>query len=238
MLKLKIKDKIRVLIETLFSALLFGTQTIINYGLFISIMITPLLPYLFFYGGNLEYGGLWKSYIYMYFISNRLIIGRIVSIIGLIILVIAASQWALYHHRGEGLFKKGLYSKVRHPQFTGIITITLGLTIMILSVGYLGIDIPGISPKNLDYLLSPATTLWFLQVLGYMAIALFEERRLSKKYGQEYQEYQQKTAFLFPIKNRTRLPDVIFAVIILAVIFMLLQIIPFQSIGNIIGPLF
>jgi steroid 5-alpha reductase family enzyme len=131
-----------------------------------------------------------------------------------------------------GIFTKGIYGKVRHPQFLGIITISTGFTIWVATYGHYHFIIPGTS---INGSLPFAVGMWFIQALGYMALAKFEERRLSKKFGQEYQEYKQKTPMLFPIKNRTKYSETKFTIIILLIICAILLFVPFNQIGGILG---
>jgi steroid 5-alpha reductase family enzyme len=115
-----------------------------------------------------------------------------------------------------GLYKTGLYGKVRHPQFTGILIITMGLTVMSSTLGgHASLQIVG---------------LWLLQVLGYIAIAYYEERALTKKFSEEYKEYKRKVPFLFPIKSPKKIPELLFTLIIVIIICVILWLLPYDLI--------
>jgi protein-S-isoprenylcysteine O-methyltransferase Ste14 len=222
-----VKDKLRALFKVFLTALLFGTQTVMHFGIFISVMIAPLIFYFPVIIDLAEsnpdaFRILIGSMIPFYF---GISLGQVIVYIGVIIFCVAGIQWIGYHHKKVSLFTKGLYAKVRHPQFLGIIFISLGLTIMVLTSGvgnYIG-------PFHLNtYLGLPQLIgLWFLQVLGYITIALFEEFNLFKK-SSEYQKYKQKVPFLFPIKNPHLIPDALFTVLLVLGICGILFLLPYN----------
>jgi protein-S-isoprenylcysteine O-methyltransferase Ste14 len=220
------KDKVRFSLEAIFTVLLFGCQTILHAGVFISVMVIPLLPYLVYAPGYLQGNPrVLLDEIWIMFFYNSFVLGQIVFWIGLTIFLVAALQWLLNHHKKVGLFKTGLYSKLRHPQFTGIITITLGLTLIVLineNYNFVGPFISGIHVSVV-----PMIGLWFLQVLGYIAIARFEDRRLSRKYGSEFQEYRSKVPALFPLKSPIRIPEMLFTILIVICICLILLVLPY-----------
>ena len=149
------KDKIVTALKVLLTALLLGTQTILNAGVFISVMLIPLLPYLFVLPKYLSMNSHVLNFeIWLIFFSNRFFIGQIILYIGLAVLIVAGIQWIWYHHKNERFFTRGLYSRIRHPQFTGIILITLGLTIVVLIQQSLDLTLIGTRHK-LAYLEVP-----------------------------------------------------------------------------------
>jgi protein-S-isoprenylcysteine O-methyltransferase Ste14 len=223
-----IKSAIRVFLETLLSAFLFCFQTVLNVGTGVFTMAVPLFPYALYFISNPKLISVAWSEFLEFFFWGRFVVARIIVYIGLIVLFVSAATWIWYHFKHFGLFRKGIYGKVRHPQFLGIITISLGLTVMALTFGIYGRIIPGA-----DLMGGPvfAVGMWFIQVLGYLALAKFEEQRLTKKFGQEYLDYKQKTPMLFPIKNRTKISEVKFTLVILIVICIILLLVPFTQIN-------
>jgi protein-S-isoprenylcysteine O-methyltransferase Ste14 len=225
----KTKAKIRSVFKGLLTALLLGTQMILNGGVFISVMMIPLLSYLFLLPNYLSMNtAALRTEIWLMFFSGTFIVGRIVALIGGIIFCIAGLQWIWYRHKKMGLFRKGLYSQIRHPQFTGIIIVTMGLTIMVLTNGNFDLGGPLVSQTYLNSL--QVVGLWFLQVLGYIAIARFEEWHLFKSYGKEYQEYRRQTSFLFPIKSPKRIPETFFTVLLVVILCVVLLLLPYDFI--------
>jgi protein-S-isoprenylcysteine O-methyltransferase Ste14 len=217
----KIKQKARRAVEIVFTVLLFGTQTILLAGIYISIMTIPLLPYLTAIPSLLyDNPQALSSEIAVMLFWKPLIAGRIVALVGVIIFSVATIQWLWYHHKKVGLFTKGLYSKIRHPQFLGISITSLGLTIMVLTFG----DFP--------FTVQQLVALWFLQVLGYTAIAFFEERSLSKKLSGEYERYALKVPFIFPVRSPRKIPELLFTLLIFALICTILLALPYDLIRS------
>jgi protein-S-isoprenylcysteine O-methyltransferase Ste14 len=193
-------EKIRHVLEALVAALLFGTQTILNAGIFISVMSIPLLPYLYsFLVGEVPLSALqWNIHVMLF--SKMFWVGRIVAIVGLVLLVVSAAQLVWNLHKGAKTIQTGLYARMRHPQFTGIMIVAAGCTIMVLT-------------NDLNGQLRLAE-LWLIQAFGYIALALFEEWRLTKKHGEAYRQYKRKVPFLFPIKAPSWLPEILLTLLI------------------------
>jgi protein-S-isoprenylcysteine O-methyltransferase Ste14 len=229
----KIKTAIRNVMESFLTFLLLGTQTVFLYGVTISTMLTPLLAYLpillrFAAAGDERFSIYVLTAVPFYY---GVVVGQVVSIVGLAIFFVAASQWIWLHHKKAGLFTKGLYSKVRHPQFLGIIVITLGLTIKVLESGINGYVLPRMPSMTFGW--QPLLAMWFLQVLGYITIAWYEERQLSKKFS-EYKNYKQKVSFMFPIKTPKKIPEIPFTVLLVAVICLVILLLPYQQIDDLL----
>jgi len=213
MVNSRLKEKVRHLLEAMLTALLFCTQTILDAGWFISVMSIPLLPYVI---GFLSGQANPEREIQVLFFSKSVMVGRVIALIGVIVLLLAAMQWLWNHAKGGGLIKKGAYSVVRHPQFTGIIIITIGLTVMVLTY-------PTGSPLQL-------AGLWLIQILGYIAIARYEEWRLLKRFGENYRQYKRNVPFLFPIKCPYRIPETLFTILIAILIYAFLLSFPYNLI--------
>jgi protein-S-isoprenylcysteine O-methyltransferase Ste14 len=229
MFKAKIKSAIRIFIETVFGVLLFGVNAFFTFGTF--TMIIPLLPVMiwFLVDPHMMITYALPEYLNLIF-RGDFVLARIIIYIGLAVLSVSAAQWLWYGFKRTGLFKKGLYSKVRHPQFLGIITVSSGITVMVATQNF-GYELFPILQGGLLFVVG----MWLTQALGYLALAIFEERRLTKKYGQEYIDYKQKTSMLFPIKNRTKLSELKFTIIILLIICAVILIVPFSWIGHTLG---
>ena len=206
-------EKLRHFIEALLTTVLFGTQTILNAGWAISVMSMPLLPYLIrFLKGQADPE--WE--IQILFFSKTFIVGRIIALIGFIVLLLAAMQFLWNRVRGVGLIRTGAYSVVRHPQFTGIIIVTIGLTVMVLTLGMVDkLEIIG---------------LWMIQILGYISIARYEEVHILKRFGESFRQYQRDVPFIFPIKCPSRIPETLFTILIAALICCFLLFFPYNLI--------
>jgi len=210
---LKTGERVRHLLEAIFTALLFGTQTILNAGIFISIMSIPLLPYLFYFLSGQHPLTALEFNIYVMLFAKAFWVGRAIALIGVAVLSLAATQLLWNRHKGVVLIKTGMYSVVRHPQFSGIIIITVGLTVMVLT--------------NSTDSLFQIVRLWLIQILGYIAIARYEEWCLSKKIGEEYRQYKRKVPFLFMVKCPSRIPETLFTIFIAVLLSVVLTFFPY-----------
>ena len=209
-----LKEKIRHLLEAMITVILFSTQTILNAGWAISVMSIPLLPYLIYF---LKGQANPEREIQVLFFSRTYMVGRIIALIGFGVLLLAVMQFLWNRARGVGLIKTGAYSVVRHPQFTGIIIVTIGLTVMVLTLG-------------LDVNQLQIIGLWMIQILGYISIATYEETHLLKRFGESFNQYQRDVPFIFPIKCPSRIPETLFTILIAALICCFLLFFPYNLI--------
>jgi protein-S-isoprenylcysteine O-methyltransferase Ste14 len=204
-------SKIRHFLEAALTALLFALQNIIYGGYCISIMFIPLFAYILSLG--MSQPNLQRD-INVLFFSKEFMFGRVVALVGFIILLIAGSQLIRGYVKHAGLVKTGLYSIVRHPQYTGIAVMTLGMTIMAMT-------------------LSPAPQpvfMWMIQMIGYIALARYEEWHLEKKCIWNYSEYKQHVPFIFPVKCPSKIPETVFSILMSAMIAFILLIFPYDLI--------
>lgn len=200
-----IGPKIRHIIQALISALLFFFQYMPVSGPWYGFMVLPLAAYVsVFFWGYSEFRG---SEIYLLFFSPRLMFGRVVAIIGFVVFLAACFQFLRGHGR---LITSGLYSVVRHPQYFGIIVMTLGISVMSMQYTM------GASPEVMYA--------WLFQVCGYVLLAGYEERHLLIEYGKEYQQYRHKVSFIFPALNSSSEP-LLSLIIALIIAFFLLTFI-------------
>ena len=201
--------KIRHVIEALISVFLFvfqriplsSTSDVLHT---VSAMLTPLAVYLF----SLRWASPdFLGQIDFILFSEKIMFGRIVAITGFIVFL-AACATLLRVRRKEKIVTTRLYSVVRHPQYFGIIVVTLGITIMSLQSGFGGAD--------------NVVLIWLIQVLGYVMLAAYEERHLMNEYKEEYQQYKQKVSFIFPVPAVTEIPEPLLSLALALVIAFLL----------------
>lgn len=80
----------------------------------------------------------------------------------------------------EHLVIRGIYSKIRHPLYLGLILIFLGYFLVSGTVGAL---------------------IHLSCLIGYLPFGIyFEEKNLLKKYGEAYADYQKTVPAIFPLK--------------------------------------
>jgi protein-S-isoprenylcysteine O-methyltransferase Ste14 len=213
---LSLREKVRLVLESLVTALLFGLQGIVYGGWAISVMAIPLLPYLvglmydYMHGvsPNLERD------IYLLFFDREFMVGRIIGIVGVVIFLMAAFQFLRERAKGKRLIKTGLYSLVRHPQYFGIIMITIGLNVMVLTIG----------SNQLELIF-----LWLVQVAGYIILAKYEEKHLEKEFAEQFRKYKAAVPFMLPIKGPSKIPETMFTLLIAVIIAFIFLTFPFNQ---------
>lgn len=222
-----LRPKLYSFFKALAASLLVGiTQTTPIIG-FYGFMVAPLLIYLVRCPTGYQF--VFEDVFEIFRIDGPRLFGGIIFYLGLVVFCVALLQWFSYRNKNFGLFAIGLYSKIRHPQFLGIIIMTLGLTVKELTIstgwGLMGVPFATTIPVGVTELVG----LWFLQVLGYIAFAVIEERGLSKKFG-EYEEYRRKVPLLLPIKNPRIIPEILFTVLLIVGLCILLFLVPYDLI--------
>jgi len=166
-------------------------------------MSMPLLPYIWYVLTDINFANSFLFNLEFILFAKEYWVGRIIAFIGTFVLLLSFAQYLRNRHSGNKLIQSGLYSKIRHPQFTGIITITLGLSLMTLPSSPMG---------NVG--LFQTTNYWLIQVFGYIAIAKYEDWKLQKENGSQYTEYRQNVPFLFPVKHPKRIPELLFTILL------------------------
>jgi protein-S-isoprenylcysteine O-methyltransferase Ste14 len=218
-----LKNTLKVAFKSIVAAVwMLGTQVISIAG-FYGFMVMPLLLWVLVFP-NRRYSQYELSGIFLHGLS----LSGIIFYSGLLIFGISFIQWFWYRQKKEKFFTKGLYSKVRHPQFLGIILVSLGLTVDLLTVSVNWglvtpfLHLPRWYLSNFDLL-----GLWFLQVLGYIAFALVEEQSMSKKFP-EFKDYKQKVPLLLPVKKPKMIPEAAFTIMLILAVCGILLLLPYN----------
>jgi protein-S-isoprenylcysteine O-methyltransferase Ste14 len=85
-------------------------------------------------------------------------------------------------YRGAGrLVTDGLYSKIRHPQYLGLLLVIAACLIQ--------------WPTVLTILLAP------FMIARYLLLAREEDRDLEARFGEEFSRYRQRVPSLFPLRR-------------------------------------
>lgn len=190
-------------------------QQIPPLGVYPALMTLPLFLYLSILFSqipmNIPYAIIefFQMGIFLYPIEIALTVGGITLAIG--------STLYLYRHRNQGLVTSGPYRYIRHPQYTGFILLSLGLTVISYKILTSTFGIGWLSPEA-------TIALWFGQFAVYIILALIEDSYLSKTYGESYAEYKQNTAFLLPLGKLGHLNLPVSILILSSVLFGLIML--------------
>lgn len=106
------------------------------------------------------------------------------------------------HFNRKKLITKGPYKYLRHPQYLGVIIMTLGLTLICLNT-------TPIYPfeQDLHHDKSWILFIWIAEALIYVLLAKIEDLSLKAKYGEEFLDYASKVPLMFPIINLNKEKD-------------------------------
>lgn len=194
---------IRHAVQSLISAFLIFFQYVPAAGPWYGSMIFPLAVY--FSSLALSHPEFLSAEISLILFSEKLFFGRMVTLVGFVIFLVACVQFL---RRNRGIVTTGLYSLVRHPQYFGLIVMTLGTSIMCFQfIGFGRFEV---------------TYVWLMQVLGYVLLSLYEEQHLQKECEKEYAQYKKRVSFIFPIPSPHKIPEPILTLMTAAVIAFLL----------------
>jgi len=100
---------------------------------------------------------------------------NIIMLIGILLIILGWRK--IFKAQGE-LVTTGIYRHVRHPQYLGILLLTLGM--------------------NIQWLTIPTFLLWPLLVILYYRLAKKEAEEMEERFGEEYRKYEQKVPMFIP----------------------------------------
>lgn len=134
------------------------------------------------FGFTLPEGVLWGHTLVNYIGNWGMYVGAIMMIIGVIIVIFGWKAIHKYYwskESGEGkLVKKGIYSHIRHPQYTGFFLVTLGMIA--------------------EWATLPLLIMWPILFVLYYRLAKKEEKDMINEFGEEYIAYKNKTGMFLP----------------------------------------
>ncbi len=97
-------------------------------------------------------------------------------------LFLMSKGWSGIHSSNGELVTDGIYRYVRHPQYLGLIIITVGLLIQWPTIITLA--------------------MWPVLVLMYYRLSKKEEKEATETFGERYEEYKRRTPMFLPHINR------------------------------------
>ncbi len=192
-------------------------QQIPPLGIYVGLMTLPMVLYLvaLFTQLPLSLGEALIAFIQRTAQSPGAMLTNALIVVGLVLVFYSAIYLQL--HKKQGLVMTGPYHFIRHPQYTGFLLLTLGLTVWsywLLSVTF-----------GLGWLTPEGTIiLWYAELCAYVILALIEDSYLSKQFGENHTDYRSKTSFFLPFRRAGRL-DIPLSIITLSLIlFGLIQL--------------
>ena len=112
------------------------------------------------------------------------VFGPLLSLLGLVIFFVGATQIYTAKIRKSGLVSTGLYRIVRHPQYMALTFFSLGI---LLTWGR-----------------AIAFVAMFAMMLLYYHLTKLEERKCIRLFGADYERYRERTSFIIPGDRRLR----------------------------------
>ena len=114
------------------------------------------------------------------------ILGSVLFSAGIVLFLICALQVYASKFLRRGPAIKGIYSLIRHPQYSALATAGAGLAIL--------------WPRFL------VLVLWLVMVLVYYLLARDEEGRMQKQHPEAYRDYMQRTGMFLPRNIENTVP--------------------------------
>ncbi len=112
------------------------------------------------------------------FLKTVRVAGSVLFVGGASVFFLCASQVYYCKFAGKGVAIRGLYSRIRHPQYLGLALTGLGLSIL--------------WPRFL------LIALWAAMVALYYLLAKDEERRMLGQFGADYRQYMDRSGMFLP----------------------------------------
>jgi len=115
------------------------------------------------------FGGGPAMLMYIHLVSNGLMIAGF---------LIMGAGWKQVHGAGGELVTTGLYSRVRHPQYSGLLLVTIGLLVQWPTI--------------------ITAVMWPVLAFAYYRLAKKEEAEMEKEFGEAYRKYREKVPMFIP----------------------------------------
>ena len=184
----KIINKLTSIATSISSVIIPIFQYVPCTAIWFGIMSVPLISYLVFFFQN---PGILVSDLNFIFNSYEIYI----TLLGLMF-YIASLLYQLTHRKQ--LIRTGPYKYVRHPQYTALIIMTFGMTLIVFKTSPI-IDFA----LNVDAY-SFIFLIWIGEVLAYIFLAKIEDYALKAKYGDEFLDYVNHVSFMIPFPKIKR----------------------------------
>ncbi|UCE95877.1 MAG: hypothetical protein JSV51_09290 [Candidatus Bathyarchaeota archaeon] len=189
-------------------------QSLPALGSWVGLMTLPFATYLFLFVANLPNN---LTDLLSTFLSPHpiFILERILIVTGLLLLVFSTVY--LWVKRKEGLVTSGPYRLIRHPQYLGMILLTLGLTSWSVWILNHTFGVGFLSPTQTIYV-------WLIELCVYILLALIEDLFLNRRHNEVFEDYKRQVPFLIPFLRTKRKSLEILASILVPSILMFILI--------------
>ncbi|MCD1294407.1 isoprenylcysteine carboxylmethyltransferase family protein [Methanocella sp. CWC-04] len=138
------------------------------------------------FGFILPVGVFWGHTLVLYIGDLGMYAGILLTLIGIFMIVFGWKDVYMHYwskKKGEGsLVKEGIYAYVRHPQYTGLLLISLGMLVQWATI--------------------PLLFMWPVLAILYYRLAKKEELSMEEEFGQDYTDYKNKTYMFLPYRLR------------------------------------
>ena len=181
-------------------------QSLPPLGVWTGLMTLPFATYLIMMFTNLPVS---LTTALSNFFVPFLILEKVFIIIGFLVLVYSIAY--LKVKKKEGLIISGPYRVVRHPQYLGMILLTLGFTSW--SVWILN-NFWGRGFLNATQTIG----VWFIELFAYILLAYTEEKYLSRKYGEIFENYKNQVPSFIPFLKMGFRMDILISIAIPALL--------------------
>ncbi|MEM2941784.1 MAG: methyltransferase domain-containing protein [Thermoproteota archaeon] len=102
-------------------------------------------------------------------------LSKIMMLVGIFLIIFG---WSKIHRVNGELVTTGIYAYVRHPQYLGILILTLGMMVQWVTI--------------------PTALMWPILLILYYKLARKEEKEMEERFGERYREYKNKVPMLLP----------------------------------------
>ena len=188
-------------------------QQIPPLGIYTGLMTLPVLSNIILLFTDRNIQGL-KNQIWPHFQQEWALLGISVCVVGILLAIYSIIYLGL--QKKKGLVSTGPYRYIRHPQYTGFLLLTIGLSgysywILTNTFG-MGWRLASLSAKQ------TVIVIWYMQLGAYILLALIEESYTSKEFGDEFSTYKNNSSFFVPFGNVAKRYDILLSIIFLSAI--------------------